>query len=40
MTKIQLEVDKLIDAVFPDESRDIRTTLEENNREMKEQLEN
>ena len=40
MTKIQLEVDKLIDAVFLDESRDIRTTLEENNREMKEQLEN
>ena len=35
IAKIQLEVDQSIDALFPDESQDIRIALEGTNREMK-----
>ena len=37
--KLQLEVDQSTDALFIDESQDLRTALEEKNREMKKQLE-
>ena len=37
--KLQLEVDQSIDALFIDESQDLRTALEKKNREMKKQLE-
>ena len=35
IAKIQLEVDQSIDALFPDESQDIRIALKGTNREMK-----
>ena len=35
IAKIQLEVDQSIDALFPDESQDIRIALEGTNREIK-----
>ena len=39
IAKIQLEVDQPIDALFLEESQDIRPALEEKNHEMKKQLE-